>query len=332
MMGLRKALQHNLGGGGEVGGRSSTSVIGQGGFETSSCGPIHIVSIPQELADAALLHHDKNPFAHEMYLKGLHRRIVHWLKHSEFLRMEQLEQRNLKRDGNHTRLLGPHLIVCDNITTLGTMVGDKLANVFVSSVRSSIQKVSNLRSSLTSSVTATLAANNNALMTIVNLFVIRSSSPDDGGLYNLGENDNSMEGQKHLRSEYSRLLRPWLGCGSGISNHVDGDRSTCIAQLEEKCNYLSLSPDSVPSFLYRSGLYEVADGIVDVSPLQSGYARDVLGRMAFVPTWCGQGWWGKGREGNALTNKEGIDGTYASLGVNYRCDESGVRIMRLRSR
>ncbi len=339
MMGLRKALQHNLGGGGgEVGnsgigkGRSSSSVFGQGGIGTSSCGPIHIISIPQELADAALLHHDKNPFSHEMYLKGLHRRIVHWLKQREFLRMEQLEQQKLNLDEDHTTL-GPRLIIIDNVTTLGTMVGDTLANVFVSSVRSSIQKLSNTRSLLTSSDTATLeTTHNSTLITTVNLFVIRSSSPDDGGLYNLGANDNSMEGQKHLRSEYSRLLRPWLGYGSGISNNVDGDRTTSIAQLEEQCNFFSLSPDSVPSFLYRSGLYEVADGIVDVSPLQSGYARDVLGRMAFVPTWCGQGWWGKGREGNALTNKEGIDGTYASLGVNYRCDESGVRIMRLRSR
>ena len=351
IMGLRKALQHNLGGGGS-GGEIGTSGIVKGSSSSrggsienaSSCGPIHVISIPQELADAALLHHDRDDetlFSHEVYLKGLHRRIVHWLQHRELIRIDHQEQhRNMEGDHPTQQPLGPRLILCDNITTLGSLVGDRLATSFISSVRSSIRNISKRRKSSLSNVNTTLSysAPNTTVITTVNLFVIRASSPDDGGLYNLDENDNSMEGQKqqHLRSEYSRLLRPWLGYGSGKSNNnniMDGGgdrRSTSIAQFEEQCNYLSLSPDSVPSILYRSGLYEVADGIVDVSPLQSGYARDVLGRVSFVPTWSGQGWWGR-RAGNA-SNKEDGDGAYASLCVNYRCDDSGVRIMRLRSR
>ncbi|KAL7427825.1 hypothetical protein ACHAXH_002826 [Discostella pseudostelligera] len=346
MMGLRKALQHNLGGSGgsDVGtsgvgkGSSSSAAHGQGGVGKSSCGPIHVISIPQELADAVLSHHvdDENPFSHEVYLKGLHRRIVHWLKYRELLHLDRQDQQQIQVLGEHTTKLGPRLIICDNVTTLGSLVGDRLANSFISCVRSSIRKHSKRRSSLSSlnpTTSGAPAKEDCTAITTVNLFVIHASSPDDGGLYNLDGNDStSIEGQK-LRSEYSRLLRPWLGFGSGKSNNnVDGDdRTTSISQLEEQCNYLSLPSDSVPSFLYRNGLYEVADGIVDVSPLQSGFARDVLGRVAFVPTWSGQGWWGKGRAGN-VSNKEDIDGAYASLCVNYRCDDSGVRIMRLRSR
>ena len=91
--------------------------------------------------------------------------------------------------------------------------------------------------------------------------------------------------------------------------------------------------------MYKSGLYEIADGIVDVSPLESGYARDVLGRLSFVTTWSGKGWWGLAKGGgggagggNGGGKKEHVDGAYASICVNYRCDDGGVRVMRLRTR
>ena len=77
----------------------------------------------------------------------------------------------------------------------------------------------------------------------------------------------------------------------------------------------------------------MADGIVDVSPLESGYARDVLGRMSFVTTWSGKGWWGitASSGDNGGSRKEEGERVYGSICVNYRCDDSGVRVMRLRS-
>ena len=181
-----------------------------------------------------------------------------------------------------------------------------------------------------------------------NLLTIRTSSPDDGGLYQLSDEDNVMKGEK-LRSEYSRLLRPWLGMGSGPSSGGE----TNIVQMEEQSSYLSLSSNStVPSMVYRCGLYELADGIVDISPLESGYARDVLGRLSFVTTWSGKGWWGGSSSSSGVAagassgvggsgigsrsqggaNKDDVNGAYSSICVNYRCDDSGVRVMRLRSR
>ena len=193
-----------------------------------------------------------------------------------------------------------------------------------------------------------------AVATVVDLLAVRVSSPDDGGLYQVGGGDY---GGGTNKSEYARLLRPWLGCGSGGAfGRPDDEEEGGKPLLEEQCNYLSLSSDSVPSLLYRSGLLEIADGIVDVCPLESGYARDVLGRLSFVATWGGGGWWGIGagnttvgglaarRMGggggiigssgqHATKKKEGIvTGAYSSICVNYRCDDSGVRVMRLRSR
>jgi len=191
--------------------------------------------------------------------------------------------------------------------------------------------------------------------TVVDLLAVRVSSPDDGGLYRVvGDGDGGgTNAEGGPRSEYARLLWPWLGYGSGgASGRPDEDGgagTTSIPLLEEQSNYLSLSSDSVPSLLYRSGLLEIVDGIVDVSPLESGYARDVLGRLSFVATWGGKGWWGIadntvglartmggggiiGSGGHATKKKEGIFGAYSSICVNYRCDDSGVRVMRLRSR
>ena len=252
-------------------------------------------------------------------------------------------------------MMGPNLIIIDNGTMLSTIFGDTLSNEFISSVRATLRNHGRTASASASSAaavdTTTYASTATTVVNTTNLLTIRVTSPDDGGLYQPSDEDNVMKGEK-LRSEYSRLLRPWLGMGSGYYVHVGAGEETNIVQLEEQASYLSLSHNSsVPSMVYRCGLYELVDGIVDVSPLESGYARDVLGRLSFATTWCGKGWWGSsggGGGGGALaggvnssvgssnrsgtTNKDDVNGAYSSICVNYRCDDSGVRVMRLRSR
>ena len=407
VMALRKGMQHNLGGGGN---HSSSGNVGSSGggvhammgnHTTSSSssgtsgggggitGRIHVVSVPLEVADGVLQQHEdeddnnnhhsednkeeqqqQQSFSHERYLKQLHQRIVHWLKHRELLSPSQYEQQASKQNnqtGNSSSSttttplsIGPNLIIIDNGTMLSTMFGDTLSNAFLSSVRATMRNYSQTSSSHTTTITTTTSTSTTttttrtAVVNTTNLLTIRITSPDDGGLYQPNDEDNVMKGEK-LRSEYSRLLRPWLGMGSG---YVDSSVATTttettmnITQLEEQCNYLSLATNAtVPSMVYRCGLYELADAIVDVSPLESGYARDVLGRLSFATTWSGKGWWGVssiggggaavaavaagvnsgGRSSN--TNKDDSNRAYSSICVNYRCDDSGVRVMRLRSR
>lgn len=318
MLGLRKGMQHNLAGVG-------SNNIGSG--------RIHTVSMPIELADVALSSTEDESSAeseavsHEVYLKQLHKRIVHWLKYRELLSTSQQQQQSSKDLNNQlTSSQGPNLIVIDNATTLATMFGNRLASAFLSSVRSSLKKYSKISSSSSDN------SSTSSITTCNNLLAIRASSPDDGGLYQL-DTDDSLKGEK-LRSEYARLLRPWLGLGSGSTITDANQIDTNTLQIEEQSNYLSLNPQSIPSFVYTSGLYELVDCIVDISPLDSGYARDVLGRLSFVTTWNGKGWWGIGGSSgnnNAKNKKDTVDGAHASLCINYRCDDSGVRVMRLRT-
>lgn len=347
VMALRKGMQHNLG---KSGGGGNTTTSGGGSAmgnvsSASTSGRIHVVSVPLEVADAALQDDDdkeekQSDFVHETYLKQLHQRIVHWLKYRELLSSSQLEQN--QQQSNQPTSIGPNLVIIDNGTMLSTIFGDTLSNTFISSVRATLKNHS--RKSSTSASTAAAAAADvpTTIINTTNLLTIRTSSPDDGGLYQPTDEDNVMKGEK-LRSEYSRLLRPWLGMGSG--GPTGAVETNSIVQMEEQASYLSLasSNSSVPSIVYRCGLYELADGIVDVSPLESGYARDVLGRLSFVTPWSGKGWWGSSNSSGAAGvgvggsnrgagNKDDVNGNYSSLCVNYRCDDSGVRVMRLRSR
>jgi hypothetical protein len=223
---------------------------------------------------------------------------------------------------------GPHLIIIDSATTLATLFGDALTQVFVSSMVASLKKFTNrIRTTIKGSEKSEATT-----IAITNLLAIRCTSPDDGGLLNIADFDDTAEnngghayrrkGEK-LRSEYARSLRTWLGMGSRM------------VHLEEQSHLLSLQSLSTPPLLYKSGWYEFADAIVDVSPLESGYARDVLGRLSFTTTWNGMGCWGvsqsHAKRGNPKGHVNAQTGHYGSICVNYRCDGSGVRIMRLRS-
>ena len=327
--GLRKASQHDLGG----------RINGASGLASGFADRIRIVSVQLELADATLDGNGETgaaaSFSHEQYLKGLHRRIVHWLNHRELIQMAPARRKIRENCVTH----GPNLIIIDSATALATLCGDKLTSMFLLSVRSSMRHHS---LSCSSSIIDAKVLNSNmdrkdkfeSAISTVNLLAIRVSSPDDG----LCHVDSERTRAETIQLENARLLRPWLGFGSGPSTNGNEDVIRSISLLEEQCNSLSLTCDSVPSLLYRSGINEIADGIVDISPLESGYARDVNGRLSCGATWKGKGWWGIGgssggitRSGNATPN-EGSAGAYTSICVNYRCDDSGVRVMRLRSR
>jgi len=448
---------------------------------TTTMGKLHVIAVPLELADAALLECSDDDddddddaakeFSHERYLKGLHRRIVHWLYRRELLSVEaasaataakstrrhptQQQQKNQQQDiyttTNNTATrhiqshpssssyIGPNLVIIDNLSVFSSLFGDVLTHAFLTNVRAALKRHAERTFSEVSSAvimddvgfdnhkqdgmsTATPTNNhtNETITTITttNLLAVRCTSPDDGGLYHLDYDDDldigsergrgshapSVKGER-LRSEHARLLRPWWGMGSGfggggggnalIGGFSDGVAGTTsyssesgtnvpmggtiaspystICHLEERSHHLSLFPSAdiggvcgpfhtpsssqwhststSTSLLHKIGMYEYSDGIVDVSPLESGYARDILGRISFTSVWGGRGWWGRGDEfggaggggiglgiGIGGKEKQRQDGSgavgeaYASICVNYRCEDGGVRVLRLRSR
>ena len=307
---MRKGLQHNLGGSGSRIG-STNGLIGKADDNptassgSSTAGRINVISVPLELAGAAL---ESETVDMEEYTKLLHARVVRWLKdrcmESSCSSSTSSES---KRVASRTR--GPALLVIDNATALASLLGERLAGCLVASLRGSMARHSAVASKQDS-------PSGDASISVTNLLAIRATSPDDGGLYQIG---GALQGDK-IRSEHARILRPWLGMGSGISDPTDENSRVDVPELEEKSNY------QLSSIAHKWGLYEMADGIVDVSPLESGYARDVLGRLSFLTTHHGRGWWGTktGKDGKAANVNE-------TFSINYKCDESGVRTMRLRS-
>jgi len=446
---------------------------------TTTMGKLHVIAVPLELADAALLECSDDDddddddaakeFSHERYLKGLHRRIVHWLYRRELLSVEaasaataakstrrhptQQQQKNQQQDiyttTNNTATrhiqshpsssshIGPNLVIIDNLSVFSSLFGDVLTHAFLTNVRAALKRHAERTFSEVSSAvimddvgfdnhkqdgmsTATPTNNhtNETITTITttNLLAVRCTSPDDGGLYHLDYDDDldigsergrgshapSVKGER-LRSDHTTLLRPWWGSGcgggrggngllGGIPDGVAGTTSyslesgtdvsmggtiasphLTICHLEEQSLNLSLFPSAningvgrpfhapwlsqwhststSTSLLHKTGKYKYSDGIVDVSLLESGYARDILGRISFTSVWGGRGWWGRGDEfggaggggiglgiGIGGKEKQRQDGSgavgeaYASICVNYRCEDGGVRVLRLRSR
>jgi hypothetical protein len=71
-------------------------------------------------------------------------------------------------------------------------------------------------------------------------------------------------------------------------------------------------------------LVELADGVIDVVPLASGFAKDVHGRLIFTSKWgAGLGW---KKNDNSSTAKNNFSTTL----VNFCCSDAGVRAIRLR--
>ena len=96
----------------------------------------------------------------------------------------------------------------------------------------------------------------------------------------------------------------WVGAG-GSSRH------------EDETNNSSYIP-------WERHLMELADGIIDVLPLTSGYSREAHGRLVFTERPGGRGW--KTRDGSTF----GPSQAAAFSMINYCFHDSGVRAIRLR--
>eukprot|EP01083_Nonionella_stella_P002695 7743_1 len=100
----------------------------------------------------------------------------------------------------------------------------------------------------------------------------------------------------------------------------------------EKFNYIGAeqalkndAPLKSEEICWEMALTELADGIVDVVPLASGFARDVHGRLIFTERLTGGlGWKETGY------NESKSTGGFSTCIVNYCCSDAGVRAIRLR--
>ena len=90
---------------------------------------------------------------------------------------------------------------------------------------------------------------------------------------------------------------------------------------------------------WERNLVELADGIVDVMPLQSGFSLEAHGRLVFTERKGGRGWrdaasvsGGRRVPSTARPTSSSAAGAPAFLTtVNYCCEDSSIKAFRLRS-
>ena len=91
---------------------------------------------------------------------------------------------------------------------------------------------------------------------------------------------------------------------------------------------------------WERNLVELADGIVDVMPLQSGFSLEAHGRLVFTERKGGRGWrdaassaaGGRRLPSTARPTSSSAAGAPAFLTtVNYCCEDSSIKAFRLRS-
>ena len=232
---------------------------------------------------------------YETYLKQTYQKAKEWKKSC----LDQVSE---------GATLKPCLVIIDNVSQLANLFGSKLVYSFVLQLRSLLIRPN------TSSSTNPFS------------FTILCSNDMDQEYYlattNQEQSNKSVTGAKH--SQY-------IGAGGrGVLL-----TSPELALLEQRASYeLSVGEDNDFPVWERT-LVELADGIVDVTPLPSGFARDIMGRLVFTERKGGLGWIGDKAEDTEQRSKPNpvSIGTskFSSQIVNFSCTEGGVRAIRLRA-
>jgi len=124
----------------------------------------------------------------------------------------------------------------------------------------------------------------------------------------------------------------WLGAGSDVYA-VEQDYRQLVGGT------------AGPGAAWERNLIELADGIVDVMPLQSGFSLEAHGRLVFTERKGGQGWRDvaapvpSGRRLGSSAARPTSSSSSVAAGapafltavVNYCCEENSIKAFRLRS-
>ncbi len=177
-----------------------------------------------------------------------------------------------------------YLIIMDDCSMLSTFFGASLTLTFVQKIR-----------------------------TLVRM----QSKEKDNGLVLLASHDLDQENYIHSTDQGKRNVT-----GSKKMQYIGAGGRGILHDAESMAGLELDSAYEFGDIPWERSLVELADGIVDVIPLASGFAKDVHGRLVFTSrTICG---WNFDKDTARPSNH------FLTTMVNYCCTDAGVRAIRLR--
>lgn len=192
----------------------------------------------------------------------------------------------------------PHLIVVDDATSLATIFGPTHTEFFVRQVRSLILRQGNA----SMAVLCSTDADQDRYLT--------AAAKEGGANVNVAGGGSAKS--------------TWLGAGSDLY------------ALEQE--YQQVVGGAGTGSAWERNLVELADGIVDVMPLQSGFSLEAHGRLVFTERKGGRGWrdaTAPAASGRRLPSTAARPTSSApaflTTVVNYCCEENSIKAFRLRS-
>lgn len=203
------------------------------------------------------------------------------------------------------------LIIVDDATTLSNIYGVSKTLGFLQSLRSLLQRQTQ--------------SNVEKECSVPNGLVIRISHDFDQEQFYQSQAafDKNVTGNQTLNYIGAGGRAMSLKLGVGNSEHE-------ISMLEAMCAF------EFNFIAWERILVEIADGIVDVLPLSSGFSKDVHGRLIFTQRLGGNCWKDGFQNTNPISSPDTTDGIsnnrsiFSTNIVNYFCNDAGVRAIRLR--
>jgi len=213
-----------------------------------------------------------------------------------------------------------NLIVVDDATSLATVFGPREAEFFLRQVRSRALRCRGAGGSGTSSGTS--------------MVILCSADADqDRHLTAAAAGEGGGAAVVNVAGGGSSSTKStWLGAGSDVYA-VEQDYRQLVGGT------------AGPGAAWERNLIELADGIVDVMPLQSGFSLEAHGRLVFTERKGGQGWRDvaapvpSGRRLGSSAARPTSSSSSVAAGapafltavVNYCCEENSIKAFRLRS-
>lgn len=206
-------------------------------------------------------------------------------------------QRLYKSVHSITSQWSKYVIILDDVTFMSAYFGGHLTMVFLQKIRSLVRRQSHVKE---------------------NSFILLASNDVD--------QENFIHSVKDPQDTNvtGRKIMQYIGAGGKGMLH---DPESLIS-MELGSQY------ELEEVVWERALVEIADGVVDVLPLPSGFAKDVHGRLVFTVR-CGGGLGWKDREGTSRIGPSRMTASaplqkFSSTVVNYCCTDTSVRAIRLR--